>query len=135
MKLIPKGRLALLLSLSALLSQQVLAQKPTAPPADDIRCLIVAMQFISSTDADQRNGGNVLAMYYMGRLDKYPASAVEEAIIKELPTLNADLFKTEAGRCGKALMEKGQILSLIGTNLTQRAQQQAPAKSPPPTKP
>jgi hypothetical protein len=130
-----KTRPALLLTLGALASQPVLAQKPSVPPADDIRCLMVAMQFISSTDADQRNGGNVLAMYYMGRLDAYPASAIENAITKDLPNLNADLFKTEANRCGKALMEKGQILSLIGTNLTQRAKLQAPAKSPPPTKP
>src|SRR5580698_9484849 len=112
--------LALVLILTALIPAPAKAQKAPTPPADDIRCLIVAMQFAASTEAEQKSGGNVLAMYYMGRLDKYPASAVEDAIIKELPSLNPELFKSEAGRCGKALMEKGQILSLIGTNLTQR---------------
>jgi hypothetical protein len=113
---------------AALIAPQAQAQKTPAPPAEDIRCLIVAMQFAASTEANQKTGGNVLAMYYMGRLDKYSAPIIEDAIIKELPTLNAELFKTEAARCGKALMEKGQILTLIGTNLTQRAkQQQTPA--------
>ena len=89
------------------------------------------MQFASSSETEQKTGGNVLAMYYMGRLDRYPAQAVEEAIIKELPALNPEIFKSEAARCGKALMEKGQILTLIGTNLSQRAQQQqTPSKSP-----
>jgi hypothetical protein len=115
-------RLASLLTVTALIAVQARAQKAPAPPTEDIRCLIVAMQFAASTDADQKNGGNVLAMYYMGRLDKFPAAVIEDAISKELPALNAELFKTEAARCGKALMQKGEILTLIGTNLTQRAQ-------------
>lgn len=98
---------------------------------EDVRCLIVAMQFAASTEPDQKAGGNVLAMYYMGRLDKYPAQEIEDAIIKQLSAFNAELFKTEAARCGKALMDKGQVLTLIGTYLTQRAQQeQAPSNAP-----
>ena len=130
-----KTRIALLLTVTVLVAVQAYAQKTTAPPAEDIRCLIVAMQFAASTETEQKNGGNVLAMYYIGRLDGYPARVIEDAIVKEIPSLNAELFKAEAGRCGKALMEKGQILSLIGANLTQRAQQQqAPTKSTPEAK-
>jgi hypothetical protein len=124
-------RLAFLLTITALVAAQAQAQKGPQPPADDIRCLIVAMQFAGSTDTDQKTGGNILAMYYMGRLDKYPASAIEDAITQQLPDLNPELFKTEAGRCGKALMEKGQILTLIGANLAQRAQlRQTPSNAP-----
>ena len=97
-------RFALWFTIAALIAGQAQAQKPTAPPAEDIRCLIVAMQFAASTEADQKTGGNMLAMYYMGRLDSFPARAIEDGIIKEIPVLNAELFKTEAGRCGKALM-------------------------------
>jgi hypothetical protein len=135
-----RTRLALLFIITAAISAQARAQKAPAPPAADVRCLIVGMQFAASSEADQKTGGNTLAMYYMGRLDKYPAQAIEDAITKELPAWNIDLFKTEAARCGKALMEKGQILTLIGTSLTQRAQRQqtppaAPAKSPPESQP
>jgi hypothetical protein len=124
-------RLVLFLFLTTVLAAYAQAQKTPAPSPDDIRCLIVAMQFAASTEADQKAGGNVLAMYYMGRLDKYPAQEMEDAIIKQLPAFNADFFKTEAGRCGKALMEKGQVLTLIGTYLTQRAQQQQTPANPP----
>ena len=122
------ARLILFLVLTNLIAVQARAQKSPVPPADDIRCLIVAMQFASSTETEQKAGGNVLAMYYMGRLDSYPARAIEDAITKVLPSLNAELFKSEASRCGKALMEKGQILTLIGTYLTERAQQQQAGK-------
>jgi hypothetical protein len=115
------------------------------PPPADIRCVIVAMQISISEDAAQRTGGNMLAMYYVGRLDHYPAKAIEDAIFKELPAMSPDLFKTEAGRCGRILMEKGQELTQIGTGITNRAkdlqQKQSPAPSnapatpPPATKP
>ena len=124
-------RLAVLLSSAALNAAPVQAQKAQAPPAEDIRCLIVAMQFAASTVADQKTGGNVLAMYYMGRLDRFPAKSIEDCVITELPGLNAEIFKSEAARCGKALMEKGQILTLIGTNLAQRMQlRQTPSSAP-----
>jgi hypothetical protein len=124
-------RLALLIALTSLIAAQARAQKAPTPPSEDIRCLIVAMQFAASNEADQKTGANVLAMYYMGRLDNYPARAIEDAITKELPALNTELFKSDAVRCGKALMEKGQILTLIGTNLNQRAKlQQAPSSAP-----
>src|ERR1700749_4693838 len=104
------ARLTLLLSLILTVLAAAQARAEKAPPPDDVRCLIVAMQFASSTESEQKAGGNVLAMYYMGRLDSYPARAIEDAITKEFPRLNAELFKSEASRCGKALMEKGQIL-------------------------
>jgi hypothetical protein len=134
-----RTQLALSVTITALMAAQARAQKAPAPPAEDIRCLIVGLQFAASTEADQKTGGNTLAMYYMGRLDKYPAPAIEDAITKELPAWTIELFKSEAARCGKALMEKGQVLTLIGTSLTQRAQRQqakpdAPAKSPPESK-
>jgi hypothetical protein len=124
-------RLAVLLTIAALNAAPVQAQKAQAPSAEDIRCLIVAMQFAASTEADQKTGGNVLAMYYMGRLDKFPAKSIEDAVINELPALNAEIFQSEAARCGKALMEKGQILTLIGTNLAQRVKlRQTPSGTP-----
>ena len=123
--------------LNVLLLGQANAQTPgKLPPPEDIRCVIVAMQLSVTTDTNQRTGGNMLAMYYVGRLDKYPAKVIEEAIFKELPAMTPDLFKTEAGRCGRILMEKAQVLTQIGTSVTQRAQElqqkqpPAPASAP-----
>jgi hypothetical protein len=115
------------------------------PPPADIRCVIVAMQISISNDTAQRTGGNMLAMYYVGRLDQYPAKVLEDAIFKELPAMTPDFFKTEADRCGRILMEKGQVLTQIGNSITRRAQElqqkhspaptNAPAKTSPETKP
>jgi hypothetical protein len=66
------------------IAAQARAQTPEKlPPPEDIRCVIVAMQISISTDAAQRAGGNMLAMYYVGRLDQYPAKAIEDAIFNE----------------------------------------------------
>jgi hypothetical protein len=78
----------------------------------------------------------MLAMYYVGRLDQYPEKVLEDAIFKELPAMTQELFKYEAGRCGGILMEKGQVLTQIGKNITQRAQEgqkQVPPSASPPT--
>jgi hypothetical protein len=119
--------------LSVLLLGQANAQTPgKLPPPEDIRCVIVAMQISVTTDTNQRTGGNMLAMYYVGRLDKYPAKVIEDAIFKELPAMTPDLFKTEAGRCGKILMEKGQVLTQIGNSISQRAKELQQRQSPAP---
>jgi hypothetical protein len=111
--------------INMLLLGQANAQTPgTLPPPEDIRCVIVAMQLSITTDTNQRTGGNMLAMY--------PAKVIEEAIFKELPAMTPDLFKTEAGRCGRILMEKGQVLTQIGNSVTQRAQELQQKQSPAP---
>jgi hypothetical protein len=126
--------------LNVLLLGQANAQAPgKLPLPEDIRCVIVAMQISVTTDTNQRTGGNMLAMYYVGRLDKYPAKVIEDAIFKELPAMTPDLFKTEADRCGRILMEKGQVLTQIGNSISQRAkelqQKQSPAPSNAPATP
>jgi hypothetical protein len=136
-------RAAFQLALSTILlftARQGSAQTPVKPPPpEDIRCVIVAMQLSVSNDPAQRTGGSMLAMYYVGRLDQYPAKVLEDAIFKELPAMTPDLFKFEAGRCGGILIEKGQVLTQIGKNITQRAQEPQkhvpPAASPPTPQP
>jgi hypothetical protein len=130
-----------------LLSSAAYAVEP-APPPEDIRCVIVAMQISISDDPAQRTGGNMLAMYYVGRLNQYPAKALEDAIFKELPRITPDFFKSEADRCGRILMGKSQVLAQIGNSITRRAQElqqkqsaptapaaASPAPAPPPTPP
>jgi hypothetical protein len=130
--------------LAVLTVRQGSAQTPEkAPLPEDIRCIVVAMQLSVSNDAAQRTGGNMLAMYYLGRLDSYSSKALEDAIYKEAAAMTPEVFKSEAGRCGTSLMEKGQVLTQIGKNISQRAHGQqkqvppaaSPATPPPETKP
>jgi hypothetical protein len=120
-----------LLSLVSL-SSAAYAVEPTPPP-EDIRCVIVAMQISISDDPAQRTGGNMLAMYYVGRLNQYPAKALEDAIFKQLPGITPDSFKSEADRCGRILMEKGQVLTQIGNSITRRAKELQQKQSAPTT--
>jgi hypothetical protein len=106
------------------------------PPPADIRCLIVGMQLSTATDTNQRTGGNMLTIYYFGRLEHYSAKVLEDAIFKESLIIKPAEFESEAGRCGRTLMEKGQVITQIGSNLSRRAQerqqkQSAPSAAPP----
>jgi hypothetical protein len=134
-----------MLTLLGLMLLIPVAHAENLPPPADIRCVIVAMQISISNDTNQRTGGNMLAMYYVGRLDQYPAKAIEDAIFKELPAMTPELFKSEADRCGRILMEKSQVLAQIGNSITSRAKElqqkqspapaNAPAAPPPAVKP
>jgi hypothetical protein len=121
-----------MLTLLGLMLLIPVAHAENFPPPADIRCVIVAMQISISNDANQRTGGNMLAMYYVGRLDQYPAKAIEDAIFKELPAMTPELFKSEADRCGRILMEKGQVLTQIGNGITNRAKELQQKQSPAP---
>jgi hypothetical protein len=111
------------------------ASAQAVPPPADIRCLIVGMQLSSAADTNQRTGGNMLTMYYSGRLEHYSAKVLEDAIFKESLIIKAAEFESEAARCGRSLMEKGQQITQIAGNLSRRAQerqqkQAAPSAAP-----
>jgi hypothetical protein len=120
-------RILLLLAVIASFSP---AHAEDAPAAADIRCLMVGMRMSAYTDANQRTGGNMLAIYYLGRLEKFSAKQLEEAILKESLNVKPDDFQVDASRCGKILMEKGQVITQIGNDLVrhgQETQQKQPA--------
>jgi hypothetical protein len=106
-----------------------------APPPADIRCLIVGMQLSTATDTNQRTGGNMLTIYYFGRLEHYSAKVLEDAIFKESLLIKPAEFESEAGRCGRALMEKGQEITQIGSNLSRRGQERQQKQSAAPGAP
>jgi len=101
--------------------------------AADVRCLVVGMQMSRSLDATQQSSGMMVVMYYLGRLDRVvPGPNLEGLVANEASRMNIAEFKTEAARCGKSLVEKGQLLQKIGSNLTLRGQKQEGKKSDPP---
>jgi hypothetical protein len=96
-----------------------------AETAADVRCLVVGIQMSRSLDATQRASGSMVVMYYLGRLDKaLPGPNLEQLIANEASQISATEFKAEATRCGKSLVEKGQLLQRIGNDLTIRGKQQ-----------
>jgi hypothetical protein len=108
------------------------AHADEAPPPADIRCLMVGMRLSSFSDAAQRTGGNMLAIYYFGRLEKFSAQQLEDAILKESLTIRSEDFQAESSRCGKILMEKGQVITKIGDDLVRRGKELAEKPAAPP---
>ena len=94
------------------------------------------------TEADLKTvlmetGGNMLAIYYYGRLEKFSAKQLEDAILKESLSVKPEDFLADSSRCGKILMEKGHAISQISDDLVRRGQESqqkkpaAPSVAPP----
>jgi hypothetical protein len=101
-----------------------------APPAADIRCLIVASRYSGSSDANERGAGNMLAIYFMGRLEQFSTQEIEAAMLKEFSILTPQDFQSDAERCGRILKAKGDTLKEIGADLVRRAQEKADKENP-----
>jgi hypothetical protein len=100
------------------------------PSSADIRCLIVASRYSGSSDLNERGAGNMLAIYFMARLEQFSIPEIEDAMLKEFAVLTPQDFQSDADRCGRILKAKGDALKEIGANLVRRAQEKADKESP-----
>ena len=62
----------------------------------------------------------MLALFYFGRLDRFPPKAIGDAIAKEAMTWKPADSQSEADRCGKELIDKAEIMNEAGKNLIHR---------------
>jgi TonB family protein len=90
------------------------------PPSSDIRCLIVGMQMSTMTDTPRRTAGNMVVLYYFGRLDPFPPKVIEDAIAKQAINWTQTDLNTEGDRCGKEMNDKAQSMTEIGNILVRR---------------
>jgi TonB family protein len=90
------------------------------PPTPDIRCLIVGVTLSNTADSTQRISQAMLALFYFGRLDRFPPKVIGDAIAKEAITWKPADSQSEAERCGKELIDKAQIMNEAGKNLIGR---------------
>jgi hypothetical protein len=100
--------------------------------AADVRCLVVGIQMSRSLDATQHSSAMMVVMYYLGRIDRaVPGPNLEGLVANTASQMSTSEFQTEAARCGKSLIEKGQLLQQIGSNLTLKNQKQGEKKPGP----
>jgi hypothetical protein len=121
-----------LFTLAALSASLSTAYALDAPPSDVIRCLIVGSRLATAADAKQRIAGPMLAIYSMARLEEFSAKEIEDAMFNESYAMTPTDFQSEAGRCGKILVEKGQEMTQIGNNLVRRGQEMKDKPTTPP---
>jgi hypothetical protein len=108
------------------------AHAEDAPSSADIRCLMIGMRMSAVADANQRMGGNMLAIYYFGRLEKFSQKQLEDAILKESLSVKPEDFLADSSRCGKILMEKGHAITQISDDLVRHGQEMQQKKADPP---
>jgi hypothetical protein len=98
---------------------------------DDARCLVVYMRIGASDVPQTQLAGMLGTLYYMGKLDgRTPGLDIENTVLAELPKMTADVFRTEAGRCGKEMQARGAAESAMGQDLERRAQKMEQDKTP-----
>jgi hypothetical protein len=102
------------------------------PNTDDVHCYIVYNSMSASSDKAMATAGFMGQIYWVGRLDgRAPDFDLEKAIIAELPVMTGDFFRAEAKRCGDAMIQRGQGLTAMGTDLQKRgAEMMKEEKSP-----
>ena len=114
---------AVLVGALALASAPARAQD--AETIADVRCVIVGLLLVQKTDANQRSSGQMLSMYYIGRLDgRVPKLDLEELLIREGNSMTESDINSEAIRCGASLRDKGQEIVRIGKDIIEKSQSQ-----------
>lgn len=108
------------------LTAAVLCIIPTAVRADtaetetvaDAQCMIVGAQLSASKDPQQRVPGQMILMYYLGRIDgRSPKADLRTLIKTQTQKMTESDFKDAAGRCGKEFSARGDAVVEIGKSL------------------
>jgi hypothetical protein len=86
----------------------------------DVRCLLVGFN-VSGPDSKLRAAGQVLSMYYFGRLDAHiPNLDIEALIIQEAGVMTPMDFACEAVRCGNSFADKGREIKNMRKDIIER---------------
>ena len=84
----------------------------------DAQCLVVGARLSASSDPQQRVPGQMILMYYLGRIDGRSPNTDLEALIKtETQKMTTSELQSAAGRCGKEFSARGEEIVRIGKSL------------------
>lgn len=90
---------------------------------DDVRCLALAAAITAdpNVDANGKSAGQMVAFYYLGRLDgRTPGIEIKSRFIEQAKVIGAmppDAIKAQAEACGVALGARGKELQDLGDAL------------------
>lgn len=108
------------------LATAVLCMLATAVRADpvitqtvaDAQCMVVGARLSASTDPQQRVPGQMILMYYLGRIDgRSPHADLETLIKNETQRMTVTELNNAASRCGKEFSARGEQIVRIGRTL------------------
>jgi hypothetical protein len=106
------------LMMGVCVAQSAFAQDTTTE--QDLRCFVIGVEMGNSADsATARAAGFSAALYFLGRLDGRAPGLDLERALADLPTLSQGESRSEAQRCGQALIDRGREIEDIGRALDQ----------------
>ncbi len=86
----------------------------------DIKCVVVGTRLSESSDQRQKTSGQMLLIYYLGRIQgRTPKADLEALIRSEAKKMTPSAFSEAARRCGTELSVQGAAISKIGQSLSQ----------------
>ena len=94
-----------------------------ADASNDLACAVVGFELAGDAQATQevRQAGNLIAIYYLGRLHgRAPGVDLETPIFQYSHTLTLERLNAERARCGGEFQTVGRDLRDIGQRLDAR---------------
>jgi hypothetical protein len=92
----------------------------------DLRCMLVSMQMSNSPVELARKSAMPATMYFFGKLDgRTPKLNLEDAMIAitmKVAKEPSETARATATRCGKELMVRGAVMTVVGQHIVQRGQ-------------
>lgn len=84
----------------------------------DAQCMVVGARLSASTDPQQKVPGQMILMYYLGRIDGRSPNADLKTLIKtETQKMTTPDLQSAASRCGKQFAARGEAIVQIGKSL------------------
>jgi hypothetical protein len=103
------------------------------PPVDaetrkDLRCFLAVSSLADNPDPTIKMSGMIGAQYFLGRIDgRVPSLDLERALVAEAAVItNADLPPL-LGACGQQIADRGEVLTVIGKRMQNRAATASPS--------
>lgn len=86
--------------------------------AADAQCMVIGARLSASSDPQQRVPGQMILMYYLGRIDgRSPHTDITGLIKSQTDKMNQSTLKAAATRCGKEFAARGDDIVRIGNSL------------------
>jgi hypothetical protein len=94
------------------------ADPATPQTIADAQCMVVGAHLSASSDPQERVPGQMILMYYLGRIDGRSPNADLESLIKtETRKMTSSDLQSAASRCGKQFSARGEEIVRIGKSL------------------
>ncbi len=108
----------LLTLLFVMLGRAAVAETLDEATVADAQCVVVGVRFSSMSDQSKRSSGQILMIYFLGRIEgRSPKVALEALVEHEANKMTASKFEESVRRCGTELTVQGEKISRIGKNL------------------